>query len=597
MRRWVLAPLSVLAIASASCPAPDGLREAIAVRVAAEPRLAAVLPGLAAEGVAARAVRPIAAEPATTLVLEVEEPAPGAPARAAGAVDADDDVAEADDWGLEQADALDPIEQAADEDLDAEEVAVEDVAVDEAEADDGPEETPEILAEVAPAPPTDGARDPAGPFLASIARETWIYAEPRFKSRRIGYLRAGAVVRRAAEPAATGKRCKAGWYRVEPRGFVCAERTATLDVHHPVVEASSVRPRLEGLPYGYAMSRTPTPPLYARLPAEDEQRKAEGDLSGHLRKMGRIAANADFVPLPDPEAMPPALLYGQSLPGLADQPERGDRWLLGQARIRSGFAILSQFDHDGRRFGVTADLFAIPLDRTRWVKPSTFRGVKLDGETELPVAFVTRRRATRFTLDEAGHRRPGEALAHREAVPLTGRAEGPFLEAKDGTWVRAEDVVKIDRFTQRPSWAAGDRRWIDVSILKQALVAYEGERPVYATLVSTGRDGIGDPEETHSTIQGTFLVHTKHVTVTMDGDDAGDEFDLRDVPWVQYFTAGYALHAAYWHDDFGTPRSHGCVNLAPLDASFLFAWTDPVVPEGWHAALSLTKGTLIHTHP
>ena len=157
--------------------------------------------------------------------------------------------------------------------------------------------------------------------------------------------------------------------------------------------------------------------------------------------------------------------------------------------------------------------------------------------------------------------------------------------------------MKIDRFTQRPSWATGERRWIDVSILKQALVAYEGERPVYATLVSTGRDGIGDPEETHSTIQGTFLVHTKHVTVTMDGDDAGDEFDLRDVPWVQYFTAGYALHAAYWHDDFGTPRSHGCVNLAPLDASFLFAWTDPVVPEGWHAALSLTKGTLVHTHP
>lgn len=591
MRRWVLVPLSALAIASASCPAPDGLREAIATRVAREPRLAAVLPGLAAEGVAAAAVRPIAAEPAPA-AAEDDEPTAGAPG-AAPSVD-EGDGGEADDWGLEQADALDAIEQAADEDLDADEglegeVALEDEPSD-AEADDD--------AAVAPtAPPTDGAPDPAGPFLASIARETWIYAEPRFKSRRIGYLRAGAVVRRDAEPVATGKRCKAGWYRVEPRGFVCAERTATLDVHHPVVEASRVRPRVEGLPYGYAMSRTPTPPLYARLPSDDEQRQAEGDLAGHLRKIGRLASNADFVPLPEPEAMPPALLYGQALPGLADQPERGDRWLLGHARIRSGFAILSQFDHDGRRFGVTADLFAIPLDRTRWVKPSTFRGVKLDGETGLPIAFVTRRRATRFTVDESGRRRAGEPLAHREAVPLTGRAEGHFLEAKDGTWVRAEDVVKIDRFTQRPSWAMGERRWIDVSILKQALVAYEGERPVYATLVSTGRDGIGDPEETHSTIQGTFLVHTKHVTVTMDGDDAGDEFDLRDVPWVQYFTAGYALHAAYWHDDFGTPRSHGCVNLAPLDASFLFAWTDPVVPEGWHAALSLTKGTLIHTHP
>ena len=78
---------------------------------------------------------------------------------------------------------------------------------------------------------------------------------------------------------------------------------------------------------------------------------------------------------------------------------------------------------------------------------------------------------------------------------------------------------------------------------------------------------------------------TRRVTVTMDGDEAGDEFDLRDVPWVQYFTEGYALHAAYWHDDFGVPRSHGCVNLAPLDASWLFEWTDPEVPEGWNAAL------------
>ena len=77
----------------------------------------------------------------------------------------------------------------------------------------------------------------------------------------------------------------------------------------------------------------------------------------------------------------------------------------------------------------------------------------------------------------------------------------------------------------------------------------------------------------------------------------GDEFDLRDVPFVQYFTEGYALHAAYWHDDFGTPRSHGCVNLAPVDAAWLFGWTTPDVPEGWHAALTLKKGTIVYTHP
>ncbi len=78
----------------------------------------------------------------------------------------------------------------------------------------------------------------------------------------------------------------------------------------------------------------------------------------------------------------------------------------------------------------------------------------------------------------------------------------------------------------------------------------------------------------------------------MDNDEVGDEFDLRDVPYVQYFKDGYALHAAYWHDGFGTAHSHGCVNLAPLDARFLFAWTEPPVPMAWHGAMS-THGTLV----
>ncbi|KYF58656.1 hypothetical protein BE04_22410 [Sorangium cellulosum] len=141
-------------------------------------------------------------------------------------------------------------------------------------------------------------------------------------------------------------------------------------------------------------------------------------------------------------------------------------------------------------------------------------------------------------------------------------------------------------------------KWIDVSINQQSLVAYEGARPVYVTLVSTGADGLGDPETTRSTIQGLFRIHTKHVTVTMDGDEEEeDPFDFRDVPFVQYFTGGFAFHAAYWHDDFGTARSHGCVNLSPLDAAWLFEWTTPEVPADWHGALSLRKGTLVSIRP
>jgi lipoprotein-anchoring transpeptidase ErfK/SrfK len=83
----------------------------------------------------------------------------------------------------------------------------------------------------------------------------------------------------------------------------------------------------------------------------------------------------------------------------------------------------------------------------------------------------------------------------------------------------------------------------------------------------------------------------------MDGDESSDDaFDLRDVPYVQYFHKGYALHAAYWHDRFGQVRSHGCVNLAPADAAWLFEWTEPNVPEGWHEAQNPNAGTLVYIH-
>jgi len=92
---------------------------------------------------------------------------------------------------------------------------------------------------------------------------------------------------------------------------------------------------------------------------------------------------------------------------------------------------------------------------------------------------------------------------------------------------------------------------IDVSILRQTLVAFEGTRPVYATLVSTGVDGLGDPEKTHSTVLGVFQVHTKHVAATMDGDDvATSSISRRALRAVLHRRLRVAR--AYWHDEFGT---------------------------------------------
>ena len=453
-----------------------------------------------------------------------------------------------------------------------------------------------------PAPPKREAREAREvDELASTAKETWIFAEPNWKARRLGYLRAGAVVERRAEPAARNHACAEGWYRIEPRGYVCAGATATLNVSDAVVETSARRPRRDGLPYTYVMSRFPPPPFYARLPSAEEVLRTEPDLKGHLRSAARMALEPGFVAPPPAEPVPGVLLYGRSAPALGGERRSASALTLGHARARSGFALLSTFDHEGRRYGLTTELAVLPLDRTRVIKPSAFHGIKLDDEVTLPVVFVKSHHATRFVVGPGGAITRGEPLGFREAVPITGaerRVGGEaYLVARDGTLLKSENTVRVDRAQHAPAWAAGNRRWVDVSILRQSLVAYEGKKPVYVTLVSTGADGLGDPKKTHSTIQGAFLIHTKHLSVTMDDDKIGDEFDFRDVPFVQYFTEGFALHAAYWHDEFGTPRSHGCVNLAPVDAAWLFNWTDPEVPAAWHGALSLRKGSLVYTHP
>ncbi len=341
-------------------------------------------------------------------------------------------------------------------------------------------------------------------------------------------------------------------------------------------------------------------PLYAHLPSAKEMAEAEPDLRSHLRKHEVTKREASYEPPPPPEPIPEDVASGATLPPFGNQWRSRDALLVERARARSGYALLTTFEHEGRQFGLTTDQSLLPLDRARVVRASRFHGVVLGDEVTLPMAFVRTKHGKRYREVE-GQLEPGAPLSFREAVALTGevvkRQGTRYLVATSGALLREDQVTVVNRAERPPGWSAGGRKWIDISILRQSLVAYEGERPVFVTLVSTGADGLGDPKKTHSTIQGAFLIHTKHVAATMDGDDVGDEFDLRDVPFVQYFTEGFALHAAYWHDEFGTPRSHGCVNLAPRDAAWLFGWTTPDVPAGWHGALTLKHGTLVYTHP
>jgi hypothetical protein len=459
----------------------------------------------------------------------------------------------------------------------------------EDESDDDEEPAPSSMRELDPIVDPDH-------LLVAIARETMIYEHPTFKAHKIGYLRAGAQVRRDAEPAGYGG-CKLGFYHIMPEGYVCAGPTATLDPNHPVAQFSRVRPdRSAAMPYRYGRSLYPTPPFYTRLPSKPEQIREEPELAQH------VEANTASVWRDAPSDPTPLFLQGGGeAPTLFGHGHDAGQLTIGRAVANSSFALLAIFDRDGRRFGLTTDMSLLPLDRMKPVVASTFHGIALTDGVTLPVVFVRAHSAFLYSGSPTTGLAIARPLGFREAVPVSGRSRTlaglTYLETTTGDWLRDENLVRVDKMPDSPGWVKPGRTWIHVSILKQTMVAYQGDTPVYVTLVSTGADGMGDPKTTHSTVRGEFLIHTKHVTATMDSDDADDEFDLRDVPYVQYFSEGFAFHAAYWHDSFGQPHSHGCVNLSPIDARWLFHWTDPPVPQAWHGAMSLHGGTLVYVSP
>lgn len=267
-----------------------------------------------------------------------------------------------------------------------------------------------------------------------------------------------------------------------------------------------------------------------------------------------------------------------------------------------GLALRGRTTYSGTRFVVTRTGRYVPEEGLHFVRASEFAGVSLLPDARLDAAWALRDRVVVRSAPRRG--RELMRLSRLDRVRVLGEERGVLQVAVSAQvadasapqevlgYVAARDVVRA-RLAARPAEAAADERWIDIDTATQTLVAYEGDRPVYATLVSTGRRG-----RATETPLGVHRIWVKLATGDMDDlerEDVERNYRIEAVPWVQYFERSNGLHAAFWHDRYGTRHSHGCVNLSARDARALFDFTGPRLPPGWSAVLPTARerGTVV----
>lgn len=450
-------------------------------------------------------------------------------------------------------------------------------------------------AKAEPVPPVAAAA-PARPRVFVKTRFVWIRPVPDATKDWIGFLWAGAAVELKTTVARPGPGCPA-FYAIEPRGYVCVDgENTTLDQNDPVYRALvPYAPKLDS-PWLHRYAESRGLVRYRSLPTAELQHQQEPDLAAHLKdislaRSGKVSAELEGVDLTLPVSA------GFQFPDLP-------RTLFEKRRTLSNLSTLAYSDEarfGQRGFLLAADYTWVPKDRVKPYPTLNFRGVRLGVDANLPLAFF-RKPGHKYVRGEGkAFRATSETFERLALVELTGKLEywrgQRYFETREpAVWLREIEAVVPEPRTKTP-WGAklgaadttgraprGRGTWIEISIEGGWLLAVEGTRPVYATLMSPGMGGMAGPDQdaldSSASPTGTYPISGKLVTATMESPD---DLVHSDVPFVQNIVKPYALHGAYWHDNWGNPQSGGCINLAPIDAKWLFEFSEPELPKGWHA--------------
>lgn len=437
------------------------------------------------------------------------------------------------------------------------------------------------------------------PRVYAKTRNVWIRGTPTYDTQWIGFLWWGdSVPLKSTEPV-MGPGCET-WYAVEPRGYVCVDgKRATLDPNDPVVRGTWRYAHDPNDPNPHpSYGETTGAYRYVRLPTEKTQRAKEWDFRFRQEWIAKAIATGERAEALLGVDLTPATETSVALPDLPGTLQMAHRELIPRSTVAWSAEVL----HEGRSFLLTDDLSWVSKDRVKPYPEVEYQGIHLTETTQMPLAMFRRRDVTAYRWDEAEERfTPLDKTYGRLSwTKLTGETRvvektRVFHQTEHLDWVEEGDAV-VPKLRAETPWGArvggedttdaaprGRGTWIEVSILGGWLLAYEGTKPVFVTLMSPGKGGPPRGKipllETASSPTGRFKITGKFVTSTMI---APNKLVHSAVPWAQNFSGPYAIHGAYWHNDWGEPKSGGCINLSPKDAKWVYDFTEPAAPRGWH---------------
>ncbi len=433
-------------------------------------------------------------------------------------------------------------------------------------------EPPQVAADSDEPAPATQPDFPDGTRSLLLTRTVAVRLDAADDSKRIGTLAIDTRVR--WQRTAKGKGCKKPWIELEPRGWICGDNVEP-STKAPFGREVPMLDRGEIVPGDYGRISGPNASTYTLEKKVEPPKKKFGAKDKPKKETGPVTSPSQLDGAGSAAGAGPKLVE--------DQP------ILGTLTVR----IYEEATFGGKqylRISPKSQEYVLKSQVSR-LRPSDYMGARLGDDTgwAVPFGFVW----PRNNWQQAWTYQQPNRMANRQ-VPA--RMPVPILETADdkagkpmayrigeSEWMNISDV-RVFHPTSPPPLLKKNERWIDIDLDAQILVAFEGDVAVYATMISSGA-------KDHATMTGTYRVWLKESEADMKNLKAEDPYSVATVPWTQFFypEEDLALHTAYWHDAFGKPKSHGCVNLAPRDARWLYYWSDPQVWPGWTSSTGVVE--------